>query len=60
MHKGKFCVSLRIVGHVRIGLGPNGHIGGKSFADAHLDLLMKWAALLLDGKPILEDEVLKI
>jgi hypothetical protein len=25
-----------------------------------LDLLMTWAALLLDGKPILEDGVLKI
>ena len=47
-------------GHVHIGLGRNDHIGGKSSADAHLDLLMKWATLLLDGKPILEDGVLKI
>ena len=49
-----------IAGHVHIGLGRNDHIGGKSTADAHLDLLMKWATLLLDGKPILEDGVLRI
>ncbi len=49
-----------IAGHVHIGLGRNDHIGGKTTADAHLDLLMTWATLLLDGKPILEDGVLKI
>lgn len=49
-----------IAGHAHIGLGRNDHIGGKSTADAHLDLLMKWATLLLDGKPILEDGVLRI
>jgi 2,5-dihydroxypyridine 5,6-dioxygenase len=49
-----------IAGHAHIGLGRNDHIGGKSTADAHLDLLIKWATLLLDGKPILEDGVLRI
>ena len=49
-----------IAGHVHIGLGRNDHFGGRSSTDAHLDLLMTWATLLLDGKPILEDGVLKI
>ena len=49
-----------IAGHVHIGLGRNDHIGGKSATDAHLDLLMTWATLLLDGQPVLEDGILKI
>jgi len=49
-----------VAGHIHIGLGRNDHIGGRTSTDAHLDLLMTWATLLLDGKPILEDGVLKI
>jgi 2,5-dihydroxypyridine 5,6-dioxygenase len=49
-----------VAGHIHIGLGRNDHIGGKTSTEAHLDLLMKWATLLLDGKPILENGVLKI
>jgi len=49
-----------IAGHVHIGLGRNDHIGGKSVAETHLDLLLTWATLLLDGKPILENGNLKI
>jgi leucyl aminopeptidase (aminopeptidase T) len=49
-----------IAGHVHIGLGRNDHIGGKSAAETHLDLLLTWATLLLDGKPILENGNLKI
>ena len=53
-----------VAGHIHIGLGRNdhigGHIGGGTSTDAHLDLLMTWATLLLDGKPIGEDGVLKI
>jgi 2,5-dihydroxypyridine 5,6-dioxygenase len=49
-----------VAGHIHIGLGRNDHIGGRTSTDAHLDLLMTWATLLLDGQPILEDGVLKI
>jgi len=49
-----------IAGHVHIGLGRNDHIGGKSAAETHLDLLLTWATLLLDGEPILENGNLKI
>jgi leucyl aminopeptidase (aminopeptidase T) len=51
---------MAIGGHVHLGLGRNDHIGGKSTGEAHLDLLITWATLLLDGTPILEDGVLKI
>jgi leucyl aminopeptidase (aminopeptidase T) len=49
-----------IAGHVHIGLGRNDHIGGESTAETHLDLLLTWATLLLDEKPILENGNLKI
>lgn len=49
-----------IAGHIHIGLGRNDHIGGNSRGKTHLDVLVTWATLLLDGKPILEDGNLKI
>jgi len=49
-----------ILGHVHLGLGRNDHIGGKTRAETHLDLLVTWATLQLDGKTILEDGNLKI
>lgn len=49
-----------IAGHVHIGLGRNDHIGGKSTAEAHLDLLLTRATLILDGKPVLENGNLRI
>jgi len=49
-----------IAGHVHLGLGRNDHIGGASRGDIHLDILVTWATLLLDGKAILEKGNLKI
>jgi leucyl aminopeptidase (aminopeptidase T) len=49
-----------VAGHVHIGLGRNDHIGGKSATEAHLDLLLTWPILLLDGKPIVENGKLLI
>ena len=49
-----------IGGHIHFGLGRNDHIGGNSRGNTHLDLLVTWATLLLDGKPILEDGKFKI
>ena len=49
-----------IAGHVHIGLGRNDHIGGNSRAETHLDFLIPWATLYLDGNAILEDGILKI
>jgi leucyl aminopeptidase (aminopeptidase T) len=49
-----------IAGHVHFGLGRNDHIGGNSRGNIHLDLLVTWATLLLDGNIILEDGSLKI
>ena len=49
-----------IAGHVHFGLGRNDHIGGNSRGNIHLDLLVTWATLLLDGNIILEDGNLKI
>jgi len=49
-----------IAGHAHIGLGRNDHIGGKSATEAHLDMLLVWPTLLLDGKPILENGKLLI
>lgn len=49
-----------IVGHVHVGLGRNDHIGGNSRAETHLDFLVPWATLYLDGNAILEDGNLKI
>ena len=49
-----------IAGHVHLGLGRNDHIGGKSPGDAHLDVLVTWVTLLLNGDPIIEDGTLKI
>ncbi len=51
---------MAIAGHVHLGLGRNDHIGGKSRGKNHLDLLVTWATLLLDGKPILEDGSFKL
>ena len=53
-------VDNSIAGHVHIGLGRNDHIGGKSNAEAHLDLMTCRATLLLDGIPVLENGHLKI
>jgi leucyl aminopeptidase (aminopeptidase T) len=49
-----------IAGHAHIGIGRNDHIGGASRGDTHLDLLVTWATLLLDGNSILEDGNLTI
>jgi len=49
-----------IAGHAHIGIGRNDHIGGTSRGNTHLDLLVTWATLLLDGNPILEDGNLTI
>ena len=49
-----------IAGHVHFGLGRNDHIGGNSRAETHLDFLVPWATLYLDGNTILEDGNLKI
>ncbi len=49
-----------IAGHVHLGLGRNDHIGGKTKAEMHLDVLVTYATLLLDGNPILQDGNLKI
>jgi leucyl aminopeptidase (aminopeptidase T) len=49
-----------IAGHIHLGLGRNDHIGGKSKGDSHLDVLVTWATLILDGAFILEDGTLKI
>ncbi len=49
-----------VAGHVHIGLGRNDHIGGNSRAKTHLDFLVPWATLRLDGNTILEDGILKI
>jgi leucyl aminopeptidase (aminopeptidase T) len=49
-----------IAGHVHLGLGRNDHIGGKSKGEAHLDVLVTHATLLLDDNPILEDGNLKL
>lgn len=49
-----------IAGHIHIGLGRNDHIGGKLKTNTHLDLLITWATLYLDGKLILEDGNIKM
>lgn len=49
-----------IAGHVHLGLGRNDHIGGNSKGEIHLDVMVTWATLLLDGDPILENGNLKI
>ena len=53
-------MDMAIGGHVHIALGRNDHIGGASQAETHLDLLVTYATLRLDGDLILEDGVLKI
>lgn len=53
-------LDMAIAGHVHLGLGRNDMIGGNSRGENHLDLLVTWATLLLDGNPILEDGNLKI
>lgn len=49
-----------IAGHIHFGLGRNDHIGGNTRAKTHLDFLIPWATLQLDGQTVLEDGVLKI
>jgi 2,5-dihydroxypyridine 5,6-dioxygenase len=49
-----------IAGHVHFGLGRNDHIGGNTRAKTHLDFLIPWATLQLDGNTIIEDGNLKI
>ena len=49
-----------IAGHIHFGLGRNDHIGGESRAQNHLDFLVPWATLRLDGETVLEDGILKI
>jgi leucyl aminopeptidase (aminopeptidase T) len=49
-----------IAGHIHFGLGRNDHIGGESRAQNHLDFLVPWATLRLDGETVLEDGNLKI
>ena len=53
-------LDMAVGGHAHLGLGRNDHIGGKSKAENHLDLMMTTATLILDGKTILEEGVLKI
>jgi leucyl aminopeptidase (aminopeptidase T) len=53
-------LDLAIAGHVHLGLGRNEMIGGNLKANCHFDLQMTWATLLLDGKPILENGILKL
>ena len=53
-------MDMAVGGHVHIALGRNDHIGGASRAETHLDLLVTYATLRLDGDLILEDGVLKI
>ncbi len=48
-------LDMAVAGHIHLGLGRNDHIGGKSRGETHLDLLVTWATLLLDEKPILKD-----
>lgn len=49
-----------IAGHVHLGFGRNDHLGGTTKIDIHLDALVTFATLLLDGIPILENGNLKI
>jgi len=53
-------LDMAIGGHAHLGLGRNDHIGGKSKAENHLDLMMTTVTLILDGKTVLEEGVLKI
>jgi 2,5-dihydroxypyridine 5,6-dioxygenase len=53
-------LDMAVGGHVHFALGRNDHIGGQSVGETHLDFLVTWATLVLDGETILEDGVLKI
>jgi leucyl aminopeptidase (aminopeptidase T) len=53
-------LDMLVGGHIHCGLGRNDHIGGKSAAATHLDFLVTYATLLLDGVPIIEEGNLKI
>jgi leucyl aminopeptidase (aminopeptidase T) len=53
-------LDMAVGGHVHLGLGRNDHIGGDSRGEAHLDVLVTWPRLSLDGNIILEDGTLKI
>jgi leucyl aminopeptidase (aminopeptidase T) len=49
-----------IAGHVHLGLGRNDHIGGTLKGNPHLDVLVTFATLDLDGVPIVKDGVVLI
>jgi len=53
-------LDMAIGGHAHLGLGRNEHIGGKNKGDNHLDVMMTTATLILDGKTIIEEGVLKL
>jgi leucyl aminopeptidase (aminopeptidase T) len=53
-------LDMAIGGHIHLGFGRNDHIGGKSKANNHLDLMMTMATLILDGKTVIEEGVLKL
>jgi leucyl aminopeptidase (aminopeptidase T) len=53
-------LDMSVGGHIHCGLGRNDHIGGKSVAETHLDFLVTWATLVLDGETIIQEGVLKI
>jgi len=53
-------LDMAVGGHAHLGLGRNDHIGGKSKGENHLDLMMTRVTLILDGKTVLEEGVLKI
>ena len=53
-------LDMAVGGHIHFAVGRNDHIGGKSAAETHLDFLVTWPTLILDGKAILEEGVLKI
>jgi hypothetical protein len=42
------------------GSGRNDPIGGESRAKTHLDFLIPWATLRLDGEPTIEDGIVKV
>ena len=53
-------LDMAIGGHIHVGFGRNDHIGGETKANNHLDLMMTMATLILDGKTVIEEGVLKL
>ena len=53
-------LDMAVGGHIHMGFGRNDHIGGALKAESHLDLLVTWATLLLDGETILENGMLRL